>query len=252
MENSNRPSASGWLTFEIWMIAVAVIVVGGFVADLLVILPTFLHSHDFASAASSVSHASGWEWTLLSTASEAVFGLAAAIALRTTIHRWWTGGQWRWGQWLWGLALGLALALALVLVNGLWETLQHHSIPSDGGFILNPVAHHPAALIGMLVMISVFGPVMEEWLFRGTLQPSLSAVWGPFWGVLVVALVFAGAHELDAPNPLLHPWIWVPLFPLALVLGYLRTRTGRMSANIGTHMGFNLFSAIVIAVQMWH
>ncbi|MDA8194515.1 MAG: CPBP family intramembrane metalloprotease [Thermaerobacter sp.] len=253
MVDSKQSPSPGWLTLEVWAIALAIVGLGSVVSTVIIVLSVLVPHNPAGPALSSpLAHLSGWSWTLLSTLSEALFGVAAAVALRSTIRRWWTGGPWRWAQWMQGIALGLVLGGLLTGLNILWVKFQGTGIPSDGGYILNPVVHHPGALIAMLVMISFFGPVMEEWLFRGALQPSLASIWGARWAVVVVSLMFAGVHELDAPNPAQAPWLWAPLLPLALVLGWLRVRTKGMSANIGAHMGFNLWSSILLIVQVWH
>jgi membrane protease YdiL (CAAX protease family) len=140
-----------------------------------------------------------------------------------------------------------------VLVSGasiLWQNQTGHAMPSDGTFIIQPVLHNPAALIGMMVVIVGIAPIMEEWLFRGALQPSLASVIPTPLAIGIVSLLFAGMHELDAVHPLAHPWLWVPLLPLALILGITRARTRTMSTNIGLHMGFNGWAVFLLIMQI--
>ncbi|MDA8206516.1 MAG: CPBP family intramembrane metalloprotease [Thermaerobacter sp.] len=68
----------------------------------------------------------------------------------------------------------------------------------------------------------------QEWLFRGVLQTSLVRAMGTPAAITVVALVFSGLHEFDSAHPAQHPWLWLPILPLALITGIIRSRTDSM------------------------
>lgn len=82
-------------------------------------------------------------------------------------------------------------------------------------------------------------PVIEEWLFRGELQPLL-ARWQPArWGPLTLAnafasMAFAGLHLF------FHPPLWAlsVLLP-SLVFGYFRERSGALPAPMALHASYN-------------
>ncbi|MFM8259243.1 MAG: lysostaphin resistance A-like protein [Vulcanococcus sp.] len=81
------------------------------------------------------------------------------------------------------------------------------------------------ACFGMTAM--VLAPLFEETLFRGVLLPVVGRAFGPLWGVLVSALVFAVAHLSLGELP--------PLLMLGLGLGWLRWNGGRLSSCVLMH-----------------
>jgi|SRR3989338_7651548 len=85
----------------------------------------------------------------------------------------------------------------------------------------------------------------EEFFFRGYLQSTLNRIWpkrwkilgtwvGPAW--LVTALVFAFAHSVV----ILRWWHFSIFFP-ALLFGWLREKTGTLTAPILWHAFANIF-----------
>ena len=194
----------------------------------------------------------GWGWVASAAISELAFGVAGAAAWMVAARQVWFGGAWRWGLWLKGLGLGVVMGAVFSGIGVAAQHWLHAALPSDGTDLVGPVGGHPGPLIAMLIVIALLAPVMEEWLFRGTLQTSLAGAVGTRWAVALVAVVFALLHELDSGHPLAHPWLWVPILPLGIVLGIVRARTDRMSGNIGIHMGFNTWAAVMMAVQFWH
>ncbi len=193
----------------------------------------------------------GWSAVAYSAETELSFGAAGVIAWAVAARRYWFGGPWRWRLWIKGVVGGLALGATLTMVGvGMQEWLGK-TLPSDAKDLVGPVGHHPGPLIGMLIVIALLAPVMEEWFFRGTLQTSLAGAVGTPVAVGVVSIIFALAHQLDSPHPLAQPWLWAPILPLAVVLGIVRVRTDSMSGNVGIHMGFNLWAALLMSLQFW-
>jgi uncharacterized protein len=91
------------------------------------------------------------------------------------------------------------------------------------------------AVAAWLVYLAVLAPVAEELLLRGESFARARAVLGPAGSVLATALVFAAAHV--SSFGLARP---VSLLPLALALGWLRWRTGRLWPCIALHGWSNL------------
>jgi membrane protease YdiL (CAAX protease family) len=77
----------------------------------------------------------------------------------------------------------------------------------------------------------VLAPLFEETLFRGVLLPVLGRQWGGGKAVVASAGVFALAH--------LSLGELIPLFLLGLGLGWLRWRSGCLSASIWMHALWN-------------
>ncbi len=245
MNTSETPRA--WATWGMaWGLGILLVLALGLVPPVIVIaILKFAH----LATVSQVTH--GWPAVAYSAESELAFGAAALVAWVVATRRYWFGGPWRWRLWAKGLAGGMALGAAVTLIGvGMQEWLGR-SLPSDAKDLVGPVGHHAGPLIAMLVVIALLAPVMEEWLFRGTLQTSLARAVGAPVAIGIVSVIFALVHELDSPQPLAHPWLWAPILPLAVVLGIVRVRTNSMSGNIGIHMGFNLWAALLMSLQFW-
>ena len=84
-------------------------------------------------------------------------------------------------------------------------------------------------------------PLLEELVFRGTLQPWLGrSAWGARenWGIttanVVTSALFAGAH-LAAHDPALAAATFFP----SLVFGYFRDRYGSIGPGAALHVFYN-------------
>jgi membrane protease YdiL (CAAX protease family) len=84
----------------------------------------------------------------------------------------------------------------------------------------------------LLIFIVVIGaPFVEEFVYRGTLQPAFVERFGPTIGVIGTAVLFAAIH--------LQPVEFPGLFAFALVLGVSRQRSGTLGLPIIAHVAFN-------------
>jgi membrane protease YdiL (CAAX protease family) len=111
------------------------------------------------------------------------------------------------------------------------------------------------------------GPLAEELFFRGALFTAMKRHATTLSTVVTTALLFTLFHP--------DPRAWVPILPLALVLGMVRARTGSLFTALLVHGGFNatalamtrllpsatapawplviggLAAAVVLAVALW-
>ena len=95
----------------------------------------------------------------------------------------------------------------------------------------------PAGTTGWVVVIllAVVGaPIVEELFFRGLLQGAFTRRIGAVRAIFVTAIIFSCVHVFDE-----GPLAPLVLFPAALVLGYLKHRTGRLAAGMVAHATFN-------------
>jgi hypothetical protein len=83
------------------------------------------------------------------------------------------------------------------------------------------------------------GPFLEELWFRGILQPWLIRVLGAWPGIGLSSAVFAISHIDAWPAP-------IPLFVLALFLGYLAYRTTSLIAAVSLHSMFNALNMLLL------
>lgn len=65
----------------------------------------------------------------------------------------------------------------------------------------------------------------------------------PRWPIVASAAIFAAAHAGHGPDP-------IPIFLLALALGYLYHQTHRLLPSLALHACFNGYSVVLVAIQL--
>jgi len=78
----------------------------------------------------------------------------------------------------------------------------------------------------------------EELFFRGFIFRGLLLKMGPWWAIVVSALLFSGFH--------LSVGVLIPIFITGFLLAWLYWKTGSLWAAIGAHAGQN---ALALAAQ---
>jgi membrane protease YdiL (CAAX protease family) len=184
--------------------------------------------------------------------------LRSRHALSASGWRWFTSDVGR--GLLWSLLL-LPPVLLLSTVISHYVTPYQHDVLSELKWVQGPAA------IGLVLLATgVVAPAFEEFLFRGLMQgmmeyidsfrrksmgirieaadgdprASLSQVaepWRPWgvWPVVASSFLFAAAHTGQGAAP-------IPLFFLALGLGWLYRQTGSLVAPIVVHCVLNLMT----------
>lgn len=90
-----------------------------------------------------------------------------------------------------------------------------------------------ANLWALFLTVGVLTPIAEELFFRGALMGWMMLRRFPRWAVILLpALLFAVMH--------LNPVGMLPIFFLALLLGYLRWASGSLWPSVGLHICNNL------------
>ena len=87
------------------------------------------------------------------------------------------------------------------------------------------------------VFAVILGPLFEELVFRGFLQPLFQQAGGKWRGLIVTSALFSLLHGAQ------NEWLWqyfVLLFFAGLAFGIVRQRSGSTAAAFLLHMGFNL------------
>jgi membrane protease YdiL (CAAX protease family) len=137
-----------------------------------------------------------------------------------------------------GRIIPLLVLVAIVLARSGFGTPNPAS-PTILG--LQPSGTFAWATIFVLTVIGA--PLVEELFFRGLVQGAFSRRVGPVAAIFVTAIIFSFAHVLS--EGLAAP---VQLFPMAVVLGYLRYKTGRLAAGMVAHATFNASLFILFLV----
>jgi hypothetical protein len=122
---------------------------------------------------------------------------------------------------------------------------------SDAGSLSQTVLGiTPQGIAGwaVLIILTVVGaPIVEEVFFRGLIQGAFSRRVGPVAALFVTAVIFSLSHV-----PGEGPFAPFQLFPMALVLGYLRLRTGRLAAGMLAHAEFNAIGLAIVLIPALH
>jgi membrane protease YdiL (CAAX protease family) len=108
----------------------------------------------------------------------------------------------------------------------------------------------PRGLSGWIVLIvlTVVGaPVVEEIFFRGLIQGAFNRRCGTGASLFITAVIFSLAHV-----PGEGPFAPFLLFPMAVVLGYLRMKTGRLAAGMLAHAEFNAIGLLIVITPIFH
>jgi membrane protease YdiL (CAAX protease family) len=142
------------------------------------------------------------------------------------------------GKW-WCILGGPALAIGLSILGVFLRTpvipTPVESLISGGGSLF---------LVGFFAV--VLGPVFEELLFRGFLQPLLQRALGAWLAILLAAAVFALMHGQQ------YQWAWQELLVVGLAgaaFGYARYKTGSTAAGALLHGGYNLTLFVGYLIQ---
>lgn len=126
-----------------------------------------------------------------------------------------------------GLILGAAVLLSGVAIVWL------------AGGVAPAAGPDPAATlfgIGLSASLTIFQCLSEEVYFRGWLQPSLCASWGPWLGLAATSLIFGGLHLIAAAH---SPLAFANLVLGGLMFGLLALRSGSLVAAVAAHAGWN-------------
>lgn len=136
------------------------------------------------------------------------------------------------------VVLGVVLAIAIMLLGALLR-LPNVETPFDK--LLNDLPSR--------IAISVFGvtigPIIEELLFRGFLQPVLVDSFGALPGILLTSLPFGLLHLAQ------NGWAWqsgVLITLVGFVLGVVRHVSGSTRASAITHVSYNALPFLLMLI----
>lgn len=141
-----------------------------------------------------------------------------------------------------GIPLGVATQLAVipllyVPLRGLWpDTFSDEQIEERARDLANRAGGWLTVLLVIVVVIGA--PLVEEFVYRGLLQRSVSSAVGTGFGLVSTSAWFALVHF----SPVEYPG----LFVAGLVFGGCVALTGRIGPAIVTHAAFNATGLVVV------
>jgi len=142
------------------------------------------------------------------------------------------------GKW-WCIVGGPALAIGLSILGVLLRT---PAIPTP----VESLISGRGSLLVVAFFAVVLGPVFEELLFRGFLQPLLERTLGAWLAIVLAATGFALLHGQE------YQWVWQQLLVVGLAgaaFGYARYKTGSTAAGALLHGGYNLTFFVGYLIQ---
>lgn len=137
----------------------------------------------------------------------------------------------------------LGFAAAVLPVLGIWAlTLPWRNSSNSHGLLQLLEQDRSLATLAWIVTAAVvLAPLVEELIYRVVLQTWLQQIAPPREALVTVAVIFAAVHRL--PDAL-------PLFPLALILGYVYQQRRSFLSVVLLHMLFNAVNLILALLSM--
>jgi len=99
-------------------------------------------------------------------------------------------------------------------------------------------AHSVPEFLFVVLVVAAVPALVEELLFRGLIQGSLSPSSGGMRAAVVTGIVFAAYH--------LNPFTFIPLAALGIYFGFLVFRTGSLSNAIAAHFTNNFVACALV------
>lgn len=138
------------------------------------------------------------------------------------------------------LGMGFVLAILSAVLLVLLRTPEVQT-PFDRMLNSDPLSRIVITVFGISL-----GPVIEELLFRGFLQPVLVSAAGVFPGILITSLLF-GALHLSQNAGMWQSGVVITLAGFAF--GLVRHVTGSTRASALTHIGYNTLPFLLTLLQ---
>jgi membrane protease YdiL (CAAX protease family) len=135
--------------------------------------------------------------------------------------------------------IGVSLSVMVVVLQ---KALLTPEIETPFERLLND----PASRIAVALFGITLGPMVEELLFRGLLQPVLVSTIGVFPGILLTSVLFGALHLTQ------NAFIWQVGFLITLVgfvLGTIRHLSGSTKASTVVHIAYNSLPFIALAID---
>ncbi|CAN5645842.1 hypothetical protein BH09MYX1_BH09MYX1_23500 [soil metagenome] len=95
----------------------------------------------------------------------------------------------------------------------------------------------PLVFVVLVALVGVAGPLSEELLFRGFMQPLFRRRWGPRWGIALSALAFGITHV----DPIQATFAFV----VGIYLGWLTESSRSLRPAIASHVVNNTTAVIL-------
>lgn len=143
-------------------------------------------------------------------------------------------------QWVVGLIVGMELMLAIALVITVFGGIRFH---------LHMGPHMMARTAAVLVLL-LFGALMEELAFRGYPFQKLTESVGALGAVLLLSALFGAIHLMNPEAGGWLSWGFFNTIAVGVIFALARIRTGSLWFPFGLHFGWNLFQGVVCGLPV--
>lgn len=205
------------------------------------LLPTFLMTF-VASRTGPVDRLSlaNVQWQGLSVAAQ-IATIVGLLAIAGPLKK--EDFGWTWTHWGREILVGAAGALASILpifVATTWQQLLDWRTPDDKHLLFKVLttSGEPGAVPWIVVLAALVAPIAEELLYRVLLQGWVQSHMEAPVAIVFSSFVFVLQHA---------PYDWLPLIPLALILGYVYNRRRSILAVVVLHA---LFNGVMLALAL--
>lgn len=148
----------------------------------------------------------------------------------------------------WLVAFPSAMFISQILVFILTDLFGFTLVDQTAVINVKESLKYPALFSASMFAVTLIVPVLEEIIFRGYLQTSLTKYVGAFRAIVLSSALFASFHF--AANQGINNFNIVgTLFILSLFLGFLRERQGNLLPSIALHATFNGLSLLMLLLQ---
>lgn len=150
-----------------------------------------------------------------------------------------------WIPWVGALVILISIFLLAPIDQRLWGSVRLPSWQSPYlGSVLFPQLAPVLTMISLLLVNGIFVPLVEEWLWRGLIQPRFVERLGLASGLLLTAFLFSLKHVIvDASLGR-----FLTLTGFGVVVGIIAHRKGWESAAL-THTLVNIISTVLFLVS---
>lgn len=132
------------------------------------------------------------------------------------------------------IVFSVGIVVVFVLVSALFPGINTKEA-QDTAF---EFGHSHIALLVSFIASVMIAPIVEEIQFRGFILPAFEKSFGPFFGLTLSSLTFAGLH--------LQTNVVIYTFVLAIVLGLMYRRLGSIIPGIALHTINNLLAFLAV------
>lgn len=149
-----------------------------------------------------------------------------------------------------GLGMGLQIVASLLLQPIARIFYPDGRPPQEIADIIGSTDTGSAVRVALFGAAVLLAPFTEELMYRGVLFKAVRPL-GAWVAIVATAVVFTSVHVLGLdPNNRAGSAAIVlpPLFALAILLGWLTERTGRLGPALFLHSGWNLLAAALLLI----